>query len=100
MLGDHCGEDVDKKDASVTVSYEVATGKAAPLSKAFQASGGEVLEEPAMMFWGQGKATSCCTRLMPFVERWTDFVVFVFLLIKMRNEAILSCKRCESCSSI
>lgn len=57
MLGDHCGEDADKKEASVTVSYEVAPGKAAPLSKAFQANGGEIIEEPTMMFWGQGKAT-------------------------------------------
>ena len=57
MLGDHCGEDAGKKEASVTVSYEVAAGKAAPLSKAFQANGGEVIEEPTMKFWGQGEAT-------------------------------------------
>lgn len=55
MIGDHCGEDVDKQDASVTVSYEVPAGKAAPLAKAFEAHGGEIVEVPCMKFWGQGE---------------------------------------------
>lgn len=55
MLGDHCGSDADKTEATATVSYEVGKDEAVPLSKAFAAAGGEVMEEPSMQFWGQGE---------------------------------------------
>ena len=58
MLGDHCGPDADKTDATATVSYEVGKDEAVPLSKAFAAAGGEVMEEPSMQFWGQGENRS------------------------------------------
>lgn len=55
MLGDHCGPDSDKTEATATVSYEAGKDEAVPLSKSFAAAGGEVMEEPSMQFWGQGE---------------------------------------------
>lgn len=54
MLGDHCGPDAEKTDATATVSYEVGKDKAVPLAKSFAQAGGEMMEEPSMQFWGQG----------------------------------------------
>ncbi|CAM9720687.1 unnamed protein product [Ectocarpus sp. 6 AP-2014] len=53
MLGDHCGEDASKTEASMTISYEVGKDEAGPLAKSFKDNGGEVLEEVSMQFWGQ-----------------------------------------------
>ena len=36
MLGDHCGEDASKTEASMTISYEVGKDEAAPLAKSFK----------------------------------------------------------------
>lgn len=53
MIGDHICT-TDKQESSLVISYEVATGKAMPLAKAFQGNGGAVVQEPSMQFWGQG----------------------------------------------
>ncbi|CAN0578931.1 unnamed protein product, partial [Ectocarpus sp. 12 AP-2014] len=53
MLGDHCGEDASKTEASMTISHEVGKDEAGPLAKSFKDNGGEVLEEVSMQFWGQ-----------------------------------------------
>lgn len=58
MIGDYCGGDAHKTEPSVTVSYEVAPGEAAPLAKAFKANGGDIVDEPSMQFWGQGEKHS------------------------------------------
>lgn len=54
MLADHCGQDADKAQPTVTISHEVGTGEAAPLAKAFADNGGEILQDVSMQFWGQG----------------------------------------------
>lgn len=55
MLGDHCGPDADKTEATVTVSYEVGKDQAVPITEAFKANGGEIVQKASMQFWGQGK---------------------------------------------
>lgn len=55
MLGDLCGPDASKTDATATISYEVGKDEAVPLAKSFAENGGEVMEEPSMQFWGQGE---------------------------------------------
>ena len=55
MIGDHCGADVGKQEALVTITLGVAAGEAMPLSNAFEANGGEIVDKPLKQFWGQGE---------------------------------------------
>lgn len=57
MVGDHCGEDVDRTDAAITISHEVAPGRAEDVAKAFDNEGGNIVDPPSMQFWGQGRCT-------------------------------------------
>lgn len=63
MVGDHCGHEAGKEGSSVTISYEVEEGRAGPLSKSFEAAGGEIMQEPTMAFWGQGEEMRVCDRM-------------------------------------
>lgn len=55
MLGDGCTGEEDRDSAhSVTISFEVPTGRAIPTAQAFEANGGKIEQTPGMQFWGQG----------------------------------------------
>lgn len=99
MIGDHCGADAGKQEPSVTVSYEVGTGEAAPLAKAFQSHGGEIMEEPTMQFWGQGERAGYSPKSTGFVKvtmaAW--LVGGFWCLVGVAGAATISFVRC-ACS--
>lgn len=69
MVGDIPMDRLPRGVSYIAVTREVLTGRAVPLSEAFEAHGGETLEEPTMQFWGQGGRLQCSAALPACLSR-------------------------------